>query len=396
MVVRAFIFSTALAFLIICSGWSLLGVRGEESLFSGSVYPPCPIKASDFFPLQVGNSWAYDIRFAWSDSTQSVTTRVIGTTMIGGKEYFLVKDYFGGWPHSQPDSVLLRQEDAKIYWYLEGTEYLYYDFSAPAGGAYVWMTEHSWPVPIFDDGEVVSVRRGKSFETPCCMIFTMDMPWSDDKIDESFTRAIGRTYLCIKVGDWWDAILREAVIGGQKYTPPFVDPESYFPLQVGARWTYRRVGDTEGPETVTTKVTGTTSINGREYFLVEDSLIKQARKVLPDTLLLRKEGSRIYLFLDDREHLLYEFSAPHGPMCVPTIQTREISSCRLSAGPGCALFYVYDSLPGKWVELFAPDIGKIQVLGLNYMSLWQLEEMVIDGETTMRKTTWGEVKSYFK
>ena len=94
---RTCIFSTVFALLVLsCPEGSHLDAWGAEFLSSDSVYPPGSIDASDFFPLEVGNSWTYDYRHirhtrfdtTRSVTTRSVTTRIVGTTMIEGEEYF--------------------------------------------------------------------------------------------------------------------------------------------------------------------------------------------------------------------------------------------------------------------------------------------------------------------
>lgn len=252
---------------------------GEEYLSGGAIYRPDPIDASDYFPLEVGNSWTYEAVGYWEkwksfSIPQIATTRVIGTTMIEGKEYFLVEGYFFYWPsdyYPYPDTVLLREEGEKVYWYFEGKEYLYYDFSAPLGGILPEITENYWQIPVFSYDSAIGMIA-KSYETLDSMVFTTDCPVEDgwpDIIEESFTRGIGRSYLSIHLQSSLGPIylLREAVIGGRRYTSPFVDPESYFPLQVGTRWTYRWVYSRmspEGAERVTTRVVGKTLMDGEE------------------------------------------------------------------------------------------------------------------------------------
>lgn len=51
---------------------------------------------------------------------------------------------------------------------------------------------------------------------------------------------------------------------------------------------------------------------------------------------------------------------------------------------------------GGWLEVFAPNIGKIRIGDNNGIPIWELEEMVLGGETGVEKTTWGRVKVRFK
>lgn len=98
---------------------------------------------ADYFPLQVGNRWEYDI----SNPVRTVGTMsisVVDTTRISGISYFLLTGYQLGTVfqiYDPPDTLFVRKVGEKVFFrYFDGRDILFYDFAA--------SDEESWHIPL--------------------------------------------------------------------------------------------------------------------------------------------------------------------------------------------------------------------------------------------------------
>jgi hypothetical protein len=90
---------------------------------SCSENPAGPIYNSEFFPLEIGNRWEYT-------GGVEMTIEVKEFSLVDNKGYYILVRSF---PMAS-DTLLLRYErDDRLMIYFEGDEYLYLDFSLPAG-----------------------------------------------------------------------------------------------------------------------------------------------------------------------------------------------------------------------------------------------------------------------
>ncbi len=95
--------------------------------------------STDYFPLQVGNTWIFDL-YEWPNLfVMQDTISIIDSLKIDDKTWFLFNRYFT--IHRLEDSVYLRKEEDKVYRYQKGREELWFDFAANEGD--------SWQVRIF-------------------------------------------------------------------------------------------------------------------------------------------------------------------------------------------------------------------------------------------------------
>jgi len=89
----------------------------------------------DYFPMQVGNWWEYDVRNQRRD-LGTFKVSVVDTTSLNGRSYFLLTGY--RWlgtvflpGNISADTLFVRKEGAKVFFrYFDGQDILFYDFGA--------------------------------------------------------------------------------------------------------------------------------------------------------------------------------------------------------------------------------------------------------------------------
>ena len=130
---RTFIFSTVFALLIVCfPEGALCGGAGNDA---------------DYFPLQIGNWWEYDVRNQ-RRARGTFKASVIDTTSMNERTYFLLTGYrslgtvflAGDIP---ADTLLVRKEGAKVFFRnFDGQDILFYNFAA--GEDDIWYIPRDW------------------------------------------------------------------------------------------------------------------------------------------------------------------------------------------------------------------------------------------------------------
>jgi hypothetical protein len=102
--------------------------------------------------------------------------------------------------------------------------------------------------------------------------------------------------------------------------------ESYFPLEVGAEWSYELVqGEgfaADSLEHFTVKVTDTETVDGTKYYVVENYFVPEPLSA--DKRLIRREGNWIYTRIDGKDHLLYSFGEEGDTWTVSRINKLEL------------------------------------------------------------------------
>ncbi|MFH1008403.1 MAG: hypothetical protein V1800_13025 [Candidatus Latescibacterota bacterium] len=138
---RTFMFSAVFALLVLCCPEeALCGRSGNDS---------------DYFPLQIGNWWEYDVRNQ-RRALGTFKASVVDTTSMNGRTYFLLTGYrwFGQvfMPGYIPaDTLLVRKEGAKVFFRnFDGQDILFYNFAAGEDDIWYipadWAPESAWPV----------------------------------------------------------------------------------------------------------------------------------------------------------------------------------------------------------------------------------------------------------
>ncbi|MFQ6113310.1 MAG: hypothetical protein ACE5NG_04370 [bacterium] len=90
---------------------------------------PGVISGSEYFPLQVGNRWHYELQNSEGFDSE---VEIVGTTKIESHEYFIFKNSYNN--GSQIDSSFFRADsDDKVFTYCNGEDVLYIDFKRAAG-----------------------------------------------------------------------------------------------------------------------------------------------------------------------------------------------------------------------------------------------------------------------
>ncbi|MDZ7725148.1 MAG: T9SS type A sorting domain-containing protein [candidate division KSB1 bacterium] len=96
------------------------------------------LKASDYFPLRIGNTWVFDL-YEWPDKfVLQDTISIIDSLEIDGKTYFLFDHFFT--IHRLEDSVYVRTSADKVYRYYDGREELWFDLGANEGDSWLIKT----------------------------------------------------------------------------------------------------------------------------------------------------------------------------------------------------------------------------------------------------------------
>ena len=153
--------------------------------FSITSSTPQTPNASDYFPLQVGNTWIYDL-YEWPDVlVLQDTISIIDSLSIENKTYFLFNEYFTSKLQLE-DSVYLRVEADKVYRYKDDHEEVWFNFAAHEGDS--WQSEIY--IPLIDSLIFVKVTlhqqnysfsiNSRTFEKGYNFVFDLgpDHAWS--------------------------------------------------------------------------------------------------------------------------------------------------------------------------------------------------------------------------
>jgi len=104
---------------------------------------------NDYFPLQVGNTWTYELSAPGHDLDGKIlSVTIVDTKSVDGKKYFLFKSDFPS-IESPWDSALFRISNLRVFRRINDKDYLWYDFEAQKG--------HSYQIPLGASGEQTGV-----------------------------------------------------------------------------------------------------------------------------------------------------------------------------------------------------------------------------------------------
>ena len=231
----------------------------------------------------------------------------------------------------------------------------------------------------------------------------------------------------------------------------------FFPLEVGNRWVFQKY-DLRYPdhlrleETVSTEVIGQVQLQERPYFVVRQDW----KWILPDTLYLRKEGARVFRYIEQpdtvaagllardmdspdphpldpnqTDWLMYDFEAPQGTFWDLPLQEIPRTDVNIwwvfvnarwegDTGPlnsGCCWRIPFQLTPShrfflllstafaeEWVEVFEVGVGPVYITHFTTEAeIWDfglLKEAHIGGQTIIRdvttsveQTSWGQLKT---
>ena len=171
-----------------------------------------------------------------------------------------------------------------------------------------------------------------------------------------------------------------------------IDPDSFFPLNVGNSWTYQ-ITETDYdistdsfrfPKEFTVQVVGKVTINGIEYFAVKNYFFPGP--VIPETSYLRIEGDYVYMLVNDVEYLLYSFEKAenkswHLPMQVneTLVMDYYMSSSHIDASKSEFLWHMGEN-PGRaesqWTDIFVKGKGRTKIESTSQAygkTVWELK-----------------------
>jgi hypothetical protein len=146
-----------------------------------------------------------------------------------------------------------------------------------------------------------------------------------------------------------------------------------FPLNVGEEWTYEVTDSSldptqfppDTPYTFTTSVLGTHTIAGKRYFLLHNYYIPGP--YLPDTVLVRNEGERVFIRLhpEDDELLFYSFAPPDTGWAIPLYANPDLVWQGYANLENWSDHYAtvrwFAHQESYWQEIFSADAGRVQI-----------------------------------
>ena len=195
-----------LIFLIIFSQF-INCVRDKNPIDPSNIY------SSKYFPLKVGNTWYYD---SPSPQTHPWAMRTISNSFqIDNINYY-------GWTYGEGvDHIdsLRADKEGRIWKYIEGDDYLWFDFTQDSGSTYIYDYPDIW-----GEDEVyyyqVHVRKNVTCETPAgvfenCIQLNFNMAEVMD-VDKGYTFAPDIGLVRFINNGWSDQKLTSAEINGSK------------------------------------------------------------------------------------------------------------------------------------------------------------------------------------
>ena len=264
-----------------------------------------PADTTNYFPLEVGNSWTYysvgHPPSAPPDTAIGLPQEIVHTWSINDTLYYLA-------PHEDSLTDTLRDDGIGRVWArYRGRDVLLYDFTLEDGEKYLFQLSEfvadTFEVTV-DRNVTVDVAAGH-FEK--CIRLTFDIPLAvDDERSFVFAPTIGIVSGYDGHGVDWN--LYEAVVGGRVISRP----KSYFPLGIGNSWTYYHVRERYNapPDTgvgLPIEIGGALSVDDTLYYLVPHP------ESLADTLREDGEG-RIWARVLNKDVLLYDFTMAESAM----------------------------------------------------------------------------------
>lgn len=171
---------------------------------------------SSYFPLKVGNKWyyySYNLDSFYSDSIYTSCDSIVLRDDI---EYFVLNSK-EPWQNFQTGQRLFREEDGKIYRYIDDQEYLYLDFNHTYNDPWV-LLPYLRTCEIVSELDSFKFYNHKVFDLTCLY---MHEDSQLDSITNIYAKNIGliHTFLALKDG----AVIGNpneliwAIIDGQKY-----------------------------------------------------------------------------------------------------------------------------------------------------------------------------------
>lgn len=173
----------------------------------------------------------------------------------------------------------------------------------------------------------------------------------------------------------------------------------FFPLQLGARWHYELVHasvDTSWdhfgfPKDFSATVADTLTVAGVKYYVVENYFLPGGE--LPEPALMREEGARVYVRIEEEDRLLYSFAPEDTLWSLPLymnptwLYTREAKRVVFNAEKAIVSWDLHGfpgprPMPGDtesgWGDVFNRGLGRVRIVSMsqaNGLTVWDLKEI---------------------
>jgi len=170
---------------------------------------PLDIYSSKYFPLKVGNTWYYD---SPTPQTHPWAMKMIRDSARIDKKIYYIWTYGEG--VDIYDTVRV-DESGRILKYIDGDEYVWFDFTQPTDATYRFDYPEIWGTKVYYFQ--VHVTTNRTCETPAgifedCIVLWFDIPEvADEQTEYTFAPNIGVVRIA---GGWSDKKLTSAVING--------------------------------------------------------------------------------------------------------------------------------------------------------------------------------------
>ncbi len=177
----------------------------------------------------------------------------------------------------------------------------------------------------------------------------------------------------------------------------------FFPLRVGTEWTYELVYadyDTASenfilPKEFTFSVTGTQTVEGKRYYIIDNYFIPGSTSLEPT--LLRKEGDRVYVLRDSSENLFYSFVNENNrwetpiPLSPTAVLNHFGEVVVLSEGYAVVSWSLYNwekkgpnPVTGEYrigsADIFNAGLGRVRIVSVSQwwgLTVWDLKEIKV-------------------
>ncbi|RMF68009.1 MAG: hypothetical protein D6743_04015 [Calditrichaeota bacterium] len=153
--------------------------------------PPAP-GGIEFFPLQVGNQWTYELQH---DSTFQMVVRIVDSTRIGSHLYFAFEQNYA--MSSLADTTFYRTEgDTRVFVNRGEGDKLYIDFGRPTGKS--WPSENG--VATIREKNGTRVVKAGEFTRTISIDFDPAPMAIDDEHSDTFAPEVGRIEMVGQIG----------------------------------------------------------------------------------------------------------------------------------------------------------------------------------------------------
>ncbi|MBN1995964.1 hypothetical protein JW935_00340 [candidate division KSB1 bacterium] len=127
------------------------------------------IDASEYFPLQIGNTWTYNFYYNIDLYHHQWTVTIIDTMSRNGDTWYLFDNFFSAF--GIRDSLLFRIENNKVYHFFSGKNEIWFDFDAMEND--IWKISSPMSPPLDKPIDITFSKKNYDYlgYYNCCYFF---------------------------------------------------------------------------------------------------------------------------------------------------------------------------------------------------------------------------------